>query len=423
MARIEHRTVIDCFVLFSLAVIGLTIACSRSSSRDPNSIKFLWFGSEEETAVIRDIVRQFEEDNPDVTVVIQMVEWLRYNEKLLTMLLGHRAPDIARISVQWCKRYAELEAFADISHMIAADEYSDFVESRLASCRDGERLFGLPHSSIALMMYYNVDLIEKAGIQIPQSPDDAWTWDELEENCRKTMKETGVHYGWSTFRGFFPLVPFFYQRGGRLFDDSLSHSTFARSENIKALEWFIEQHRQGIAPPSSWTGGDPGTQLFMRGYCAFHIIGNWSLISFSRRITEFKWDVTYLPRDKRRATNVGGENLVIFNTGKEQAAVRLLRYLTDKEQLAEFSKKALFIPTRKSLLTPDFTYEQHNEAMQKFIQQSLDFEPEWAIEQGLPAFSELEKDLIKHVELSILGEETPAQALKAVDSAYENLKQ
>ncbi|MCD6385011.1 sugar ABC transporter substrate-binding protein [Candidatus Sumerlaeota bacterium] len=405
-----------------LSAMLLVSSCSMSGSGTGNTIKFLWFGSEEETKVIKKIVNDFEKQNPNIKVVIQMVEWLRFNEKLLTMLLGRRAPDISRMSVQWCRRYAELGAFADISDMIPPEELADFVESRLASCRYKGCLFGLPHSSIGLMMFYNADVVEKAGITLPATPEDAWSWDEFEENSRKAMEKCGIQYGWSTYRGWFPLLIFFYQNGGRIFDDTLTHSTFAREENIEALKWFIDQHRKGVAPSSAWTGGDPGADLFMRGFCAFHISGNWSLVTFSKRITGFQWDVTYLPRQKRRATNVGGENLVIFNTRKKAMAVKLLRFLTSKEQIARFSRKALFIPTRKSLLTPEFRYEKHNELMQKFIIQSKDFESAWAEEQSLPAFSELEKGLLKNVELAILGQSSPEQALQNVDKAFENLK-
>ncbi len=408
---------------FLIIVLLLVLICSCSSSEGKNkNIKFVWFGSEKETDVIKEIVADFEKAYPDVKVTIQMVEWLRFNEKLMTMLIGRRAPDISRISVQWCKRYAELGAFTDISDMISKEELDDFVDSRLASCRDGKQLFGLPHSSIGLLMFYNAYAIEKAGISVPESPDEAWTWDELEENCKEVMEKSGIEYGWSTFKGFFPFMPFFYENGGRIFDKTFSHSTYARKENVEALEWFVKQHQKGIAPISSWTGGDPGADLFMRGFCAFHITGNWSLTTFDRRITEFKWGVTYLPRKKKRATNVGGENLVIFNTKKKESAVKLLKFLTEKEQLAKFSKKALFIPTRKSILSSDFKYDEYNEFMHKFIIQSEYFEPIWAQEQGMVEFSELENDLLKSIELAMLGEKTPEEALKSVDEKFDDLR-
>jgi len=409
------------YLLFIVSGLIFT-SCTGQDNSGKKTIKFVWFGSEQETRIIREIVSDFEKQNPDIKVVIQMVEWLRFNEKLMTMLIGQRAPDISRLSVQWCKRYAELEAFADISNMIPREELEDFVESRLASCKNGNQLFGLPHSSIGLMLFYNIDAVEKAQVKVPETPLDAWSWKELDENCRKVVKVSGIKYGWSTFRGWFPFIIFFYQNEGRVFDDTYTRSTYSRKENVEALSWFVEQHRTGTAPISSWTGGESGAELFMRGFCAFHITGNWSLTTFTQKKTEFKWGVTFLPKNKRRATNVGGENIVIFNTPKKELAVKLLQFLASKEQIAKFSREALFIPTRKSLLTPEFKYSTHNENMHKFIEQSKDFEPEWAVEQSLPSFSELEKDLLKNVELAILGQKTPEEALKSVDMTFDSLK-
>ncbi len=409
--------------LISISILPLVLlSCAGENRTASQHIKFVWFGSEQEEKVIREIVEDFEKVHPEIQVEIQMVEWLRFNEKLITMLIGHRAPDISRMSVQWCKRYAELGAFTDISDLVTENDLEDFVDSRLASCRDDDRLFGLPHSSIGLLLFYNKDALDKAGIEVPASLEDAWSWDEFEQQCRLAMEKSGIEYGWSTYRGWFPLLSFFYQNNGRLFDDTFERSTYARQENVEALSWFVNQHRTGIAPASSWTGGDPGADLFMRGFCAFHITGNWSITTFARRISDFSWDVTFLPKQERRATNVGGENLVIFNTNKRAAAVTLLRFLTNAENVARFSRKALFIPTRESLLNSDFQFEQYNEFMQKFMIQSRDFEPEWAVEQSLTAFSELENDFLKNVELAILGQITAEQALENVDDEFKNLR-
>lgn len=414
------KKVLDFTIFFF--IFSFIFSCASKKIDDENNIKFVWFGSEEETKVIKEIVSDFEKENPQIKVNIQMVEWLRFNEKLLTMLLGRRAPDISRMSAQWCNRYAELEAFADIKDLIPEDELSDFVDSRLASCRYKNLSFGLPHSSIGLMMYYNADIIEKAGIKLPESPEQAWNWDQFEKVCREVKEKTGIKYGWSTFKGWFPLAIFFYQNFGRFFNNDLSKSNYASPENIETLNWFVEQHKKEIAPISGWTGGDSGVDLFARGYCTFLIMGNWSLVPFTKKITEFKWGVTYLPKNKIRASNVGGENLVVFNTQKRKTAVKFLMYLAKKENLAKFSKQALFIPTRKSLLTEDFKYDIQNDMMHKFIIQSQDFQPEWASEQSTTAFSELEKDFLKNVELALLGQKTSEEALKSVDIAFDNLK-
>lgn len=416
-----HRLFLPCLFVLSALICCLAVSC-KSSIKNENEIKFVWFGSEEETRVIKEIVADFEAKNPDIKVNIQMVEWMRFNEKLLTMLLGGRAPDISRISVQWCNRYAELEAFTDISDLLLKDELDDFVESRLASCRYNDKLFGLPHSSIGLMMYYNADLLKKAQIEPPASPDKAWTWAEFEQVCMTVKEKTGVKYGWSMFKGWFPLAPFFYQNSGSFFDSALTQTTFASPENIETLKWLVEQHQKGVAPISGWTGGDSGVDLFARGYCTFLIMGNWSLTPFTNRIKDFNWGVTYLPCNKIRASNVGGENIVIFNTKKREKAVRLLTFLASKKNISKFSSRALFIPTRKSLITSDFKYEQHNEYMQKFIGQSKDFQSRWAQEQGTTAFSELEKDFLKNTELAIMKQKTPEEALRSIDLAFANLK-
>jgi alpha-1,4-digalacturonate transport system substrate-binding protein len=420
-SRCRNRLVafsVICLVL-CIAVLILELGCSASDSRSPQrQLKLVWFGSEEETNIIKQIIADFERENPHLSVEIRTIEWLRYDEKLMTMLIGGRTPDVARMSAQWCPRYATYNVFADIQAFIPKEELSDFMLSRLASCRSDGKLIGLPQTSISLMTFYNKDIAARAGIKVPQRPEEAWTWSEFEQAARAMMQRGGARFGWTTFKGWFPFLTFFYENGGRILSPDLKTPRFASPENVEALRWFVEQHRSGVAPQSAWLGGGAGEELYMRGICAMSITGSWRLVTFSKRITDFEWDVTFLPREKRLATNVGGENFVVFDTKRKADAARLALFLCSRESIARFCSETLFIPTRNSLLTPDFKYKMHQEKMYKFVLQSKYFEPEWALEQSTPQFAAVSLDLEKNVELAILGKKTPREALADLDEKY-----
>ncbi len=406
-----------------LAVTVFAAGCRDEAASDPSRVKFVWFGNETETRTIAALVQSFERENPGCRVDLTTIDWNKYTEKVVTMMLGGRSPDLARMSVQHVARFGELNALADIGPFVSSADLGGFDEARFASCRAGGRLVGLPHSSIGLVVYYNKDAFRRAGIEPPPTVHDAWSLDEFASVARRLQADGGVPYGWATFRGFFPLMPFLYMHGGRLFADDGETPQFGSAAVREAMEWFVEQHRGGVAPRSSWSaGGDNADRLFILGRCGMVIHGNWMISNYEKRIRDFEWGVTYLPRGLRAATNVGGENLVVFRTPRTKAAVRLLLYLTSPDAMRTFCSQARFIPARRDLLRDDFPYASRGDLMRAVVKQSLVFRPEWGREQSSPAFAVIADQLCARTEMAILGQTTVAEAMRDLEEDLKGLR-
>lgn len=408
------------------AVFWLTLlpaGCRDEAASDPNRVKFLWFGNETETRAVSSLLREFERDNPGLHVDLTVIEWNKYVEKTITMMLGGHAPDLARMSVQHVPRFVELDALADVGPEIARWDMDDWDPARLASCRVGGKWVGLPQSSIVLVVYYNRDAFRRIGVSPPATPLDAWTLEEFAEVARRLQTDGGMEYGWGTFRGFFPLMAFVYMHGGRLFADDLETPRFSSPEVLAALRWFVDQHRRGIAPPASWSaGGDNADRLFVLGRCGMVVQGSWMIANYERRIRDFEWGVTYLPRGLHAGTNVGGENLVVFRTPRRAAALRLLGHLTSPGAIRRFCQEARFIPPRASLLRDGLDYGRYNEWMRVAVEQSRFFRPQWGREQSAPAFAVVADQLCVRTEMAVLGLCPPERAMGDLTEDYRGLR-
>lgn len=63
---------------------------------------------------------------------------------------------------------------------------------------------------------YNKTAFDKAGVEVPSSIEEAWTWDEFVEALKTVMEKGDVMYGLVVDKTFGRYMNFMYQAGGPL---------------------------------------------------------------------------------------------------------------------------------------------------------------------------------------------------------------
>jgi len=253
-------------------------------------------------------------------------------------------------------------------------------------------------------VYTNQDVLRRIGVQPPPTPFDAWTPDEFARVARRMQREGGAKYGWAAVRGPVSLVPFIRMFGGRLLGDDLRTPQLDTPPDRKAAEWFIEQHRSGVAPATSRSiAGRPAESLFAHGQCGM-LVGDSRLArSLEHRVVGFAWGAAYLPRAAAAAT-VTGENLVVFQTPRTEAALRLLRFLSSADATRTYCTATRLLPTKRSLLSKNLDYPSCGEVLDVARRQALLFRPDSAAEQSSPAFWTVAERLSIEIDRAILGD-------------------
>jgi ABC-type glycerol-3-phosphate transport system substrate-binding protein len=84
-------------ILLVLAVLALGF--SLVQAQDPVELRITWYDDGNEGEVLRDILDRFEEENPDITVVIDTVDYAQGIQQTLPLQIqAGEGPDIARIT-------------------------------------------------------------------------------------------------------------------------------------------------------------------------------------------------------------------------------------------------------------------------------------------------------------------------------------
>jgi len=101
-------------------------------------------------------------------------------------------------------------------------------------------LFGLPWIAQPVVLYYNPDMFQKAGIN---PPDESWTWDTFKDAAKKlTLKDASgnvTQYG-TSFNGWPPIHMFIWQAGGEVISQDLKSSPVDTPEALQGAQFYAD---------------------------------------------------------------------------------------------------------------------------------------------------------------------------------------
>lgn len=228
------------------------------------------------------IVQRFNETHDHIQIELDNTasSWEDVSTKLITMSAAGMPPDIATVSTSFYPQFAAQGMLLDITDYVEEnlnkDEYYWNVIEALY--RDGG-LYGLPISIYTLMCYYNRDMFEAAGLEVPSLDwNDTWTMDEWGEMGAKLSSGEGldrVYGAWIEYQ-LERTACFLFPRGLDYWDENL-YPQFDNQEirdiHEKLYTWT---HTDKIMPDAATTKTTSTAQLFADSKLGMYINGTWS---------------------------------------------------------------------------------------------------------------------------------------------------
>jgi multiple sugar transport system substrate-binding protein len=338
-----------------LLAVQVVAGCGGGDRRE---VVRLWaFGREGE--VVRDLVPEFERRHPELRVAVQQVPWTAAHEKLLTAHVGKATPEVAQLGNTWIAEFVALEALAPLAGRLAAstaiarEDY--FPGSWEANLLDGET-WGVPWYVDTRVLFYRTDLVAASGAAWPPR-----TWSEWREAMERVRDLPAADA-----EGFAVLLPvdewdkpvlLGLQAGAPLLRDGGRYGAFRDPRFARALGFYVDLFRSGLAPPITNTGVANLYQQFAEGYFAMLVTGPWNLGEFRRRLPpamQERWGTAPLPAADPAAgypgvSLAGGSSLVLFrHAAAHRGAWLLVEYLSEPAQQARFYGLSGDLPARRS---------------------------------------------------------------------------
>jgi len=193
--------------------------------------------------------KDFEEANEGIDLVVDVVSWNDIYTVVNTRIANGEAPDVLNIDV-----FADYQAdglLLPAEDYVSDETYAKFYQSFLDQSVIDGTVWAVPDLASARAMYYNVDILEAAGVEVPT------TWDELKAACEALKKYDPDIYPWgvdmTTDEGQACFAYYIWNNGGD-FTDADGNWTLNSPENVEAIEYIIGLVNDGL------TNSDPANE-------------------------------------------------------------------------------------------------------------------------------------------------------------------
>ena len=356
----------------------------------------------------------FHAAHPDIDVKIEVVNWADLLQKLRTDIAGGTNPDLSLIGTRWLLDFVRDGLAEPLDRYMSAAFRNRFIGPFLTPGQVDGKTYGLPIAASSRAMYYNKDLLAKAGY-----PDGPKNWDEVADAAAKTKANGATGFGIQG-KGIEVDVYFYYalwSYGGDVIGAD-KKAAFASPAGVKALTLYKSFIDLGLTEdsPTNYTAQDIQA-MFKQGRLGMLMTSPILLRQIAREAPNLNFGIVPIPTGTVSSTYAVTDSLVMFSNSKvKQAAWKFVDFLFTKDARVAFNKSESFLPTTKEEATDPFFTE--NEKLKVFVSllPSAHFAP------TITGWEDTAKAVTDAVQSVYIGQATPEQALhRAAEQANQSL--
>jgi multiple sugar transport system substrate-binding protein len=355
-------------VLLALLCVLVLAGCggddggNGGSGEASGDVSFMVFGDPEEIQAYREVIAAYENDHPDVDV--KMIEASDRDDliaRLSTSFAAGTPPDLFLLNYRFYAQFAARDVLEPIEDRVDDSDVfgqGDFYEEAMNAFRFNDELTCLPQNISSLVVYYNKDLFQKAGVA---EPKEGWKWDDMVAAAKKLTTDSNDDgkaevYGLGIEASLIRIAPFVWSAGGDLVDDdeNPTHFTLDTPEAEVALERFLQLHvTDKVTPGDEEVEAEDDETRFQNGRMAMVLSSRRSTPTF-RTIQKFDWDVAALPQHEEQAGILHSDAYCLTKASdNKDAAWSFMEYALGPEGAPIVAKSGRTVPSLKSVAESD----------------------------------------------------------------------
>lgn len=297
------------------------------------------------------------------------------------------------------------------------EQIDDVYDGFLSSSVYNDQMYAVPFSKSTRVMYYNQDILDEYGVDVPTTWDDVVALGQMMVEAGDEAVAMGLENGYEM-----EYETLARQNGSTFISEDLDVEIDS-PESVEALEFVMTMIDEGYARTAGEDGFFSGP--FGRGESALYI-GSSAGTPHVAPVAEengVNWSTAELPTyNDEQLTLFAGNDLGVFSSASEkevEAAVAFMAFLLEPENTAQWAIDSGYVPvTESGVNTEEYqTYlEENPEAVA--ATKELDYGISSPIFVGYP---EYRNNLVETLENVLINDADEQEVLTNLDTSTEDI--
>lgn len=270
------------YILASVVVLPALFSLSAHAA-NPVTLRYaVW--DKNQLAAEQEIAKNFEKENPDIKIDIELTPVAQYFVKLDAASAGGVSPDIFWINMPYFIQYAKNGLLAPLNDDISKSnlDLNNIVASSVKAYQYNGQQLAIPRDVDSIAVWYNKKLFDEAKVSYPTSD---WNWDQLKEKA--SQLKAGLK------NGAFPLVMdlsndgqdsylnLLYQKGNNVVPVDGKPTDIANDKSIWVYQQLQEMMKSGQLPTAQQMSEVKTENIFQSNRAAMAYAGSWLAAPFA----------------------------------------------------------------------------------------------------------------------------------------------
>jgi multiple sugar transport system substrate-binding protein len=365
----------------AVLALGLTAACGGGSgSSDAQSgtgpIKVWLSNNPEEIAWGRAMVADWNSAHPKEKVTAQEIPAGKTSEEVIgAAITAGNAPCLV-----FNTSPAAVPQFQKQGGLVALDTFSgaaDYIKARSGDAADqytspDGKFYQIPWKQNPVMIFYNKDLLKKAGID-PNNPP-LKTYDEFLATSKKIVDSKAAQAAiWPAptsefFQSWFDFYPLYAAQSGGKQTIVDGKATFDDAAGLDVWNFWAQMYKDGYAEKEKYNGDS-----FADKKAAMAVVGPWAIAVYGDKVN---WGVAPVPTKEgmdpsQVSTFTDAKNIGLYSACKSQkTAWDVVKFATSKAQDGKLLEKTGQMPIRSDLPATYASYFKTHPEYKTFADQA-----------------------------------------------------
>lgn len=317
-------------LLSGIAVVGVAGLLSGLVVAQDTTIRYFTFSAAPDHLEDLDtIVQAFEAENPGIQIEVDTAPFADYFTLLQADIASGAAPDVFELNYENFVSYADAGTLLDLSSSLSAD--APYYPAALKAFSLNDMQYALPESFSTVVLFYNQDLFDAAGMAYPTVD---WTWEDATsaaEAIKALGDDTWGLYSPTQFWEFYKKAA---QNGEcQFFNEDMTESTINSQACVDTLEIMVDFQTSGLMPTAADLSGVSDGELFASGKLGMLVTGVWMFDAF--KDVPFAWNIEVEPGINQKANHFFANGVAVSaESDQPEAAAKWAEFLTSSQVAA-----------------------------------------------------------------------------------------